>query len=202
MYHFYDPERRVAESRAVFGDVVERHRQIPIETADVRRAAEVEARTAQDALAVRGDSARFNAAAAAVCAVHLVSQRWGNENIAGHTADATVSAVALATQTVADDERGAQAALVRDIFRNPWRPLPPLSPSLLTSNGSAVVRLAGAASEQRSFPAGRLDTARLVVPADALDDADRTDAALLAHLPSPGLHGRGCHALDWVLRLE
>jgi hypothetical protein len=41
LYHFYDAEKRVGEARAVFPSegVVERHRRIPIEAEDVRRAA-------------------------------------------------------------------------------------------------------------------------------------------------------------------
>ncbi len=38
-YYFYDPECRFSESRVVFQDAIERHRRIPIETADVGAAA-------------------------------------------------------------------------------------------------------------------------------------------------------------------
>ncbi len=39
VYHFYDPDRRVGDARAVFRDCVEAHRRIPIEEEEVRRAA-------------------------------------------------------------------------------------------------------------------------------------------------------------------
>jgi SAM-dependent methyltransferase len=39
VYYFYDPGKRVRESRAVLGRAIERHRQIPIEEGDVTRAA-------------------------------------------------------------------------------------------------------------------------------------------------------------------
>jgi SAM-dependent methyltransferase len=40
VYYFYDADKRVSESRAVFGSAVEAHKRIPLEKADVRRAAE------------------------------------------------------------------------------------------------------------------------------------------------------------------
>jgi hypothetical protein len=48
------------------------------------------------------------------------------------------------------------------------------------------------------LPSGHLDPARLAVLADALEDADCTDEAILAHLRSPGLHVLGCWALDLI----
>ncbi|OWK36755.1 Methyltransferase [Fimbriiglobus ruber] len=39
IYFFYDPKNRISESRVVIEKVVERHRRVPIETQDVRRAA-------------------------------------------------------------------------------------------------------------------------------------------------------------------
>jgi SAM-dependent methyltransferase len=39
-YSFYDPDNRVNEARVIFSEVVERHRRIPIEQADVRRSGE------------------------------------------------------------------------------------------------------------------------------------------------------------------
>jgi hypothetical protein len=96
-------------------------------------------------------------------------------------------------------KRARQAALLRDIFG----PLPFRSvtvfPSVRTWNDATVVRLAQAAYEQRSLPAGTLDNARLAVLADALEEAGCTDAELLAHLRSPGAHVRGCHAVDAIL---
>jgi hypothetical protein len=83
------------------------------------------------------------------------------------------------------NEHSVQTALLRDIVGNPFRP----PPALLTPD---IVGLARAMYDSRDF--GR--TAEL---ADALEAAGCTDAALLAHLRSPGPHVRGCFALDAVL---
>jgi hypothetical protein len=92
-----------------------------------------------------------------------------------------------------------QSALLREIFG----PLPfredGIAPSALTWNDGIVARLAAAIYEERSLPDGTLDNARLAVLADALEEAGCTDEELLAHLRSPGLHVRGCFALDAVL---
>ena len=62
--------------------------------------------------------------------------------------------------------------------------------------------LARAAYQERILPAGRLESSRLAVLADALEDAGGTDAGLLAHLRSPGPHVRGCWAVDLLLSRE
>ncbi len=59
--------------------------------------------------------------------------------------------------------------------------------------------IAEAAYQERVLPSGHLDTARLTVLADALEEAGCGDADLLTHLRSPGPHVRGCWALDLVL---
>lgn len=88
-----------------------------------------------------------------------------------------------------------QAALLRCLFGNPFRPTLP-DAAWLTA---AIASLAEAAYEERIMPSGHLDAARLAVLSDALEDAGCTDAAILAHLRSPGPHVRGCWALDLVL---
>jgi hypothetical protein len=92
-------------------------------------------------------------------------------------------------------ERAAQAALLRDIIGNPFRPAT-VSPAWQTPQ---VVALAQAAYDQRELPAGTLDPARLAVLADALEDAGCDQADLLAHLRGPGPHVRGCWAIDPLL---
>jgi hypothetical protein len=95
--------------------------------------------------------------------------------------------------------RGTQAALLRDIFGPlPFRAVH-IAPSLLTKNDSLLPQLARAAYENRSLPAGTLDEARLLVLADALEDAGLTDAEVLGHLRSGGPHVRGCWVVDAVL---
>ncbi len=93
-------------------------------------------------------------------------------------------------------ERAHQAALIRDIFGNPFRPPPSLEPRLLTPN---VLDLARRAYYDRRLPEGTLEPALLAALAAALEAAGCTDAGLLGHLRSEGPHVRGCFALDAVL---
>jgi hypothetical protein len=62
-----------------------------------------------------------------------------------------------------------------------------------------VKKLAEAAYEERSLPAGTLNTQRLAVLADALEEAGCTDQTILDHLRGPGPHVRGCWAVDLIL---
>jgi hypothetical protein len=55
------------------------------------------------------------------------------------------------------------------------------------------------AYEERQLPEGTLDSARLAVLADTLEDAGCTHAELLGHLRGPGPHVRGCWAVDLVM---
>jgi hypothetical protein len=95
-------------------------------------------------------------------------------------------------------EAAYQSGLIRDIIGNPFRPLT-LNPNWLTAD---VVRLAQAAYDQRTLPAGTLEPARLALLADALEDAGCTDADLLGHLRGGGPHVRGCWAVDALLGKE
>jgi len=108
---------------------------------------------------------------------------------------------ARAREEVAKTEtRQMQCALLRCIFGNPFQPLPPIEPSLLTWNGGVVLRLAQAAYENRLLPSGELDSVRLAVLADALEDAGLTDETVLSHLRQPGqVHVRGCFVIDTLL---
>ncbi len=103
--------------------------------------------------------------------------------------------------------RAAAAALLRDVFGNPfrryaWAEAHDCSPSAhgyqlldrrwLRWEGGTVSQLARAAYQGRAFD-------RLPVLADALEDAGCADAGLLAHLRGPGPHVRGCWAVDLLL---
>jgi hypothetical protein len=82
-----------------------------------------------------------------------------------------------------------QAALLRDIFGNPFRPPALLGPAVLAYNGGDARRLAESIYTSRRFE-------DLPVLADLLEEAGLTDAELLGHLRGPGPHVLGCHALD------
>ena len=89
------------------------------------------------------------------------------------------------------EELAAQAALVRDIFGNPFRPAE-LRREWLRNEGAAVAPLAESiAAEQRYED--------MPILGDALEDAGCTDAGILAHLRGPGPHARGCWPLDLIL---
>jgi hypothetical protein len=84
-----------------------------------------------------------------------------------------------------------QAALVRDIFGNPFRPAA-VSPRCLSE---PVISLARAIHTDRAFD-------RLPILADALEEAGCTDAEILNHCRGPGPHVRGCWVVDLVLGKE
>jgi hypothetical protein len=81
-----------------------------------------------------------------------------------------------------------QAALLRDLVGNPFRPVA-ASPSWLTAG---VRSLARAIYQDRTFDL-------LPLLADALEEAGCTNAAILNHCRNPGEHVRGCWAVDLVL---
>jgi hypothetical protein len=88
----------------------------------------------------------------------------------------------------ATQEKCVQAALLRCIFGNPFRPVT-LNPSWLTST---VVSLAAGVYADRAFD-------RLPILADALQDAGCDSADVLDHCRGPGAHVRGCWVVDLVL---
>jgi hypothetical protein len=88
-------------------------------------------------------------------------------------------------------ERAWQAAVVRDIFGNPFRPVR-LDLAGGTSGGDAATRLAEAIYETRRFD-------DLPILADALEEAGCSDAAILEHCRGGGEHVRGCWVVDLAL---
>jgi hypothetical protein len=92
-----------------------------------------------------------------------------------------------------------QARLLRDIFGNPFARAPALPPDVQARSGGTLVGLAEAIYQDRRLPDGALDGHRLAVLADALEEAGCTDKAIFSHLRSPGVHVRGCWAIDLVL---
>jgi hypothetical protein len=85
------------------------------------------------------------------------------------------------------------AALVRDIFGNPFR-RPQLDWAWLRWEGGTVRKLAEGAYRDQAFD-------RLPVLADALEEAGCADEQLLAHCRG-GPHARGCWAIDLLLGQE
>ena len=89
------------------------------------------------------------------------------------------------------EERAAQAALIRDIFGDPFPP-PAFDPGW---SPPAVTALAETIYEEKAFD-------RMPALADALEAAGCRDPAILAHCRGPGPHVRGCWVLDRVLGKE
>ncbi len=92
-------------------------------------------------------------------------------------------------------EQSSQASALRDIFGNPFHMV------VLDTvwQSTCVTALAQAAYEERVLPEGTLDSVRLAILADALEDAGCTDAVILDHLRGPGPHVRGCFVMDAIL---
>ena len=90
-----------------------------------------------------------------------------------------------------NDELSAQAALLRCIFGNPFRPVT-LDPSWRTST---VVALTEGIYADRAFD-------RLPILADALQDAGCDNEDVLAHCRAGGPHARGCWVVDLLLGKE
>jgi hypothetical protein len=110
-----------------------------------------------------------------------------------------VRAVEFATREVGSGGRAreaaleyqAQAAFLRDLVGNPFRPVA-LDPAWLTPE---VVHRAQSIYDDRAFE-------HLPVLADALEDAGCHEADILAHCRGPGPHVRGCWAIDHILGKE
>jgi hypothetical protein len=91
-----------------------------------------------------------------------------------------------------DDERAAQAAILRCIFAPVlFHPVTIPGP-VLAWGGGAARRLAETIYGERRFE-------DLPILADLLEAAGCADAELLGHLRGPGPHAKGCYALDAVL---
>jgi hypothetical protein len=84
--------------------------------------------------------------------------------------------------------------LLRDIFGNPFRPVP-FDSGWLTWHDGTVPKLAQAIYDERAFD-------RLPILADALEDAGCSNADLLAHCRELGVHVRGCWVVDLLLGKE
>jgi hypothetical protein len=88
--------------------------------------------------------------------------------------------------------REFQGNLLRDIFGNPFHPLPPLLPTILTWHDRTIPRVAEGIYAERAFK-------RMPILHDALLDAGCADEALLSHCRNPEGHVRGCWTIDLIL---
>jgi len=141
---------------------------------------------AYEAHEMTDEAGRVSAAYAANRATHL---------------DASLAALgASAAAEYAGLAPAGQCDLLRDIVANPFRVTPPIDPVWLCWNDRTIPRLAWASYEERSLPNGMLDTVRLAVLADALEEAGGGNEEVLSHLRQQGLvHVRGCWVIDLLL---
>lgn len=95
-------------------------------------------------------------------------------------------------------ERTYQVRLLRDLFNLLGHRYNVL-PTWLRWNDGTVVRLAQATYDARILPVGTLDNTRLVILADALEEAGCNDEQILSHLRGGGEHYRGCYVIDLLL---
>lgn len=97
-------------------------------------------------------------------------------------------------QDQVQSECEAQIKLLWDVMGNPFRPVAVDQCWLAWKDGTAV-KLAQAIYHDRAFD-------RLLVLADALEEAGCDNAEILAHCRQPGEHVRGCWVVDLVLGKE
>jgi hypothetical protein len=105
-------------------------------------------------------------------------------------------------QAAREQEQRAQFALLQDLLGKPFRTTPNVNAEWLAWNRGVVRSLARAAYNNCVHPAGILDSVRLAILADALEEAGCSDIVILEHLRGPGPHIRGCRVLDRLLGKE
>jgi hypothetical protein len=104
-------------------------------------------------------------------------------------------AVSFTEPSRKEAKQSVKAALLRDLFGNPFQERAHDARWLTPT----VASLALAAYEERLPHPCDLDPVRLGILADALVDAGCADETILAHLRGPGPHVRGCWVLDLIL---
>jgi hypothetical protein len=92
-------------------------------------------------------------------------------------------------------QRNWEVVLLRDIFGNPFHPLPILPPYWRAWKDNTIANLVQTIYTDRAFD-------RLPILADALEEAGCTNADILNHCRQPGEHVRGCWVLDFLLGKE
>jgi hypothetical protein len=96
------------------------------------------------------------------------------------------------------DEETWQAAALRDLFGPLLFCEVHVAPARRRWNEGLIAKLAQAADDHRQVPSGEVDTARLRILADALEEAGCDDTTILGHLRGEGLHWRGCWVVDAI----
>jgi hypothetical protein len=112
--------------------------------------------------------------------------------------DARQSAVETSRESTISHRQAEMASALRCIFGNPFRPVA-VDPAWQTPT---VLTLASASYDERVMPSGTLDTTRLAVLADALEETGCDNEDVLNHLRQPGVHVRGCWVVDLLLGKE
>jgi hypothetical protein len=141
-----------------------------------------EAVQAGSVLAAALQPSAWNAARETVDAVRQLLQARADSRGGSHRAMLGGSWVSSAQRI--------QAALVRDLFGDPFRSQPLYLADVADQRN--VMHLARMIYSERSFQ-------DLPVLADALEDAGCTDEEVLEHCREPGEHARGCWLVDAVL---
>jgi hypothetical protein len=88
-------------------------------------------------------------------------------------------------------EMAAQAALVREVFGNPFRPVA-INPAWLRWNDGTLSKRAQAIYDNRCFT-------DVLMLADVLEEAGCTNSDILDHCRGSGPHARGCWVVDLIL---
>jgi hypothetical protein len=143
-----------------------------------------------------------NAAANAVGGVCIYWQDWLNDSrlfytpiwAARATAGPEVEHVLSdnGQQQGFETEQAVQCQLLRDIFGPTPFKVVPLDQTILKWNNGTVVKTAQSIYDDRAFD-------RLPILADALEEANCTDAEILTHCRGAGPHVRGCWFVDLIL---
>jgi len=138
-------------------------------------------------------------AADAVCQERMPEDAYTQYIAAQEAARAADEVADFAAEFAVDEpairERTLDADLIREVFGDPFRRAT-LEPAWRTPT---VTGLATAAYDERLLPGGELDSTRLAILADALEEAGCTAEVILDHLRLSGPHVRGCWAVDLIL---
>jgi hypothetical protein len=131
-------------------------------------------------------------AEACAAAVAIVDNARSMEEAATHAFAAVAYAAEIHSKKSSyRPDHPDQVALIRDLFGNPFRPMPHSAP-WLAENNSAIVNLAQTIYTERNF-------ARMPSLSNALESSGCTNLEILAHCQGPGPHVHGCWVLDLLL---